>query len=80
MRKPTRRNHALIAARKDSGLSQTECGDAIGASLRQICRYETGCALPPIHRAYRLAHVLDATVDELFAAFVENWEQQQRAA
>lgn len=40
------RNHAVLTARKDLGLTQTELGRALGVSLRTIARYENGGTVP----------------------------------
>lgn len=55
----------LIALRKSSGLTQTQLGEAVGATKRVIAYYETDGGQPPGAMLPTLAETLGVSVDEL---------------
>jgi transcriptional regulator with XRE-family HTH domain len=46
----------------------------LGIDVMQISRYERGLTLPSIEKAFRLAHFLQVTVDELLSGGAQRTE------
>ena len=61
----------LKPIREQRKISQQELADISGISVRMIRYYESLDAMPSIINAYKLSHILNVTLDELFPA-VEN--------
>jgi transcriptional regulator with XRE-family HTH domain len=55
----------LAALRQARGITQTELGDAVGASQRVIAYYESDAAQPPGSLLVDLARALKVSADEL---------------
>jgi transcriptional regulator with XRE-family HTH domain len=55
----------LLTLRKTRGLSQTQLGEAIGATQRAISYYEAGGGNPDLDVVAKLARALGVTADEL---------------
>jgi transcriptional regulator with XRE-family HTH domain len=55
----------LTQLRKAKGHTQQSLGDAIGMSVIQIHRYESGASQPPLDVIRKLAVALSTTADEL---------------
>jgi transcriptional regulator with XRE-family HTH domain len=51
--------------RKETGWSQRELADRIGADARQVSRYENGRITPSLDAATRLAEALNVSLDHL---------------
>jgi putative transcriptional regulator len=58
----------LRGSRVLAGLSQAELATIVGASRETISSLERGASIPSVTLALAIAHALDATVEELFAA------------
>jgi len=56
----------LRVARAERDLSQSELAAAVGVSRQTISSIETGQYCPSVLLAFRLAHVFDVPVDQLF--------------
>lgn len=57
--------NAIRDLREAKGLTQAELAQRIGVQQPAIVKYENGDCMPPLTRAFRLAHALDCTVQEL---------------
>ena len=55
-----------------SGLTQAQLADAIGVSRQTVVAIEAGDYAPSVYLALRLAQVLDASVETLFATDEES--------
>jgi len=51
--------------RKEKGMTQTELGNCVSATTRQIGAWERGENELPLDYAYMIADALDCTIDEL---------------
>ena len=60
----------LAQLRKDSGYTQQELADEIGATRRVIAYYETESDHPPANLLVNLAKTLNVTTDELLGVKV----------
>ena len=65
-RSSPRLTNRLRVARAERDLSQSELAAAVGVSRQTISSIETGQYCPSALLAFRLAHVFDVPVDELF--------------
>jgi putative transcriptional regulator len=52
--------------RESKGLKQKFVAQKAGISQQQLSDYETGKAYPRIDKAYRIAAVLECSVDDLY--------------
>lgn len=51
---------------KESGLRKDHIAKYLGISTKQLRNYETGISLIPIDKAFKLAHMLNKKVDDLY--------------
>jgi len=65
-RSSPRLTNRLRVARAERDLSQSELAAAVGVSRQTISSIETGQYCPSVLLAFRLAHVFDVPVDQLF--------------
>lgn len=61
-----KKRHALIAARKDTRLSQAEVAEIVGVSQANISRYESGEQNPTMAIAFKIADLYKRDVSTLF--------------
>jgi len=61
-----KRNEALINARKEKGLTQTELAEQIGCQKTTISNWENGYAKPTLSVAFKLSEILEKSIDEIF--------------
>ncbi len=54
--------------RKEVGLTQQQIAETLNISYQAISKWENGLAYPNIELLYKLAHLLDVSVDELLSA------------
>lgn len=60
-------------ARKDAGLSQQDLGSAVGVTRQTVISIEAQRYAPSLELAFRLSHVLETPIEELFA-FKPDWD------
>ncbi len=65
--------NTVKAHRSDKGLSQAKLADAAGVTRQTIIAMEQGRYAPSLELAFRLAHVLETPIEELFQ-FEPEWE------
>ncbi|WP_298914106.1 helix-turn-helix transcriptional regulator [uncultured Algimonas sp.] len=70
--KATTITNAVKALRKEAGLSQQALADAVGATRQTILTIEAERYGPSLELAFRIAHVLEKRVDEVFI-FAPDW-------
>ena len=58
--------NTLINARKSLGLNQEEFAKRAKISRPMLSHIERGAALPSLDAAYRIAKVVNSTIDEIF--------------
>lgn len=63
--KPGAFGRRLAQARNDSGYTQQELADEVGATRRMIAYYETESDYPPTNMLAGIAQALNITADEL---------------
>lgn len=56
----------LAEYRKILGINQTEMGALVGTSRQTISQIERGDYSPSLELAMKIAHVCDATVEDIF--------------
>ena len=59
------RNIRFLRQRK--GMTQKQLAEVAGIAVGSMSSYEKGKHVPPVDAAYRIACVLEVTLDELFA-------------
>ncbi len=59
--------NALKDLRDRAGLSQAECAEALGVTRQTIISIEKGHFDPRLSLAFRIAHLFDVGVDEVFS-------------
>lgn len=57
----------IYERRLAKGLSQAELGALLGVSNKAVSKWETGAAKPQTQKLYRLAEILEVSVEELLA-------------
>lgn len=57
----------IAATRLDRGFTQAQIGKKLGVTTIQVCRWETGVNEISLFNAVKLAYLLEASMDELFA-------------
>ena len=70
--KATQITNSIKDLRKSAGLSQAALADAIGATRQTVLAVEAQRYAPSLELAFRIAHVLDSRIDEVFA-FSGEW-------
>lgn len=68
----------LRALRESRGLSQNQLAELLQIDVMQVSRYERGLTLPSIEKAFRLAHFLQVSVDELLEGKLRSQEPEIR--
>lgn len=71
--KKTAITNSLRDKRKAAGLSQAHLAEKVGATRQTIIAVEAQKYAPSLELAFRIAHVLEERVDELFV-FTPNWD------
>jgi putative transcriptional regulator len=61
----------LVSARKESGLTQAELARLIGCKKTTVSNWENGYAKPGLHKAIKLARILNKSVDSISWGFAE---------
>lgn len=56
----------LIKAREEMGLTQEEFAKLVDLSRPMLSHYERGYSIPPLPVAYRIAKVLNASIEQIF--------------
>lgn len=67
--------HAVLARRKQLGLTQEELAKRVGTSKQMVSKYELGQRSPKVVMANAFATALETTLDELLD--VERVEQEE---
>lgn len=60
------KNHALIQARKNKGLTQEELAKKLGYSKASVSNWENGYSNPSLSDAFRVSEILDVDINILF--------------
>ena len=59
--------NSLRRVREMSGMSQSECAEALGLTRQTIVSIEQGHYDPPLTLAFRIARLFDVTVEDVFS-------------
>lgn len=62
----SKKRHALIAARKNTRLSQVEVAEIVGVSQANISRYESGEQNPTMAVAFKISQLYKSDIGTLF--------------
>ncbi|MBC1521434.1 helix-turn-helix transcriptional regulator [Listeria aquatica] len=71
------KNLNLIAARKNSNLTQSELAEQLGVRKSTISNWETGYSNPSINQAVKISEVLNENLDFLFAKKVQEFHTKK---
>lgn len=68
--------NAMKEMRINKGLRQKDLAELTGLSAAAISIFENGKAIPSMNSAYKIARVLDTSIEELFSLDIDSTEKE----
>jgi len=68
--------NAMKEMRINKGLKQKDLAELTGLSAAAISIFENGKAIPSMNSAYKIARVLDTSIEELFSLDIDSTEKE----